>query len=239
MKASDYSFGTSQLFDRDDFGAEYMRNRSPWPKPDDEAGLFNEVGNLLADVLPFANSVGVKTCVGNEVPLVLPNQVIDLLKKRGLDPESPDVRRRIYEGIFTRIEKTHPLDFYWFWTPERWTWNPETKEDLAKAIRDFDAAIKAYEAIKPSFNLATCGWVLGPMSDRALFDKYLPKSVAFSCINRHVGWEPIDPAFVRINEREKWAIPWLEDDGALITTQFGVREVASCPLHSRATCGPP
>jgi len=144
------------------------------------------------------------------------------LKHRGLDPESPIVRQHIYEGIFTRIKNTHPLDFYWFWTPERWTWKPEKKNDLTNTIRDFDAATKALEVVKPGFQLATCGWVLGPMSDRALFDKYLPKSVAFSCINRKVGWEPVDPAFVRIHDREKWAIPWLEDDGALTIPQFWV-----------------
>jgi hypothetical protein len=55
-----------------------------------------------------------------------------------------------------------------------------------------------------------------------MFDKYLPKSIAFSCINRMDGWENVDPAFVRINDREKWAIPWMEDDGALIVPQFWV-----------------
>ena len=214
--------GTGQLFDRDDFGAEYMRNRTPWPKHEDEANLFNEMGKLLADALPFANDLGIKTCIGTEISLVLPGQFIELLKKRGLDPESPDVRQRIYEGIFTRIKRTHPLDFYWLWTPENWTWKGDTKEDLAKTIRDFDAAARALEVVKPGFQLATCGWVLGPMSDRALFDKYLPKSIAFSCINRHTGWERIDPAFIRINDREKWAIPWLEDDGAMIIPQLWV-----------------
>lgn len=221
-KTSDYSFGMGQLYDRDDFGADYMRNRTPWPKPDDEVNLFNEMGKLMADVLPFANSLGVKTCIGTEIPLVLPVQFIDLLKKKGLDPESPEVRQRIYEGIFTRIKNTHPLDFYWLWTPETWTWKPETKEDLEKSIRDFDAVIKAYDAVKPDFKLATCGWVLGPMSDRALFDKYLPKTVAFSCINRQLGWETVDPAFVRVKDREKWAIPWMEDDPGLTVPQLWV-----------------
>ncbi len=221
-KTTEYSFGTGLLFDREDFGADYMRNRTPWPKPEDEANLFNDMGRMLADALPFAGGLGIKSCIGTEIPLVLPNQFIELLKKRGLDPESPQVRQRIYEGIFLRIKLTHPLDFYWFWTSENWTWNGETKEELQKTIRDFDAANKALEVVKPGFKLATCGWVLGPKSDRALFDKYLPKSVAFSCINRNLGWEPVDPAFVRINDREKWAIPWMEDDPGLIIPQFWV-----------------
>jgi hypothetical protein len=184
------------------------------------------MGKLLADELNFANLLGIKTCIGTEIPLVLPNQFIDILKKRGLDPEAPEVRERIYEGIFTRIKRTHPLDFYWFWTPESWTWDEgDKKDEIAKTIRDFDAATKALEKVKPGFKLATCGWVLGPKSNRALFDNYLPKSVAFSCINRFLGWEPVDSAFVRISGREKWAIPWMEDDPGLIIPQLWVGRV--------------
>jgi len=222
LKTSDYGFGTGQLYNRDDFGASYMRNRTPWPKPEEEIALFNEMGKMLADALPFANSLGIKTCIGTEIPLVLPVQFIELLKKRGLDPEAPEVRQRIYEGIFARIKKCHPLDFYWFWTNENWTWKGESKEELDKTIRDFDAASRALASVKPGFQLATCGWVLGPKSDRALFDQYLPKSIAFSCINRNLGWEPIDTAFVRINGREKWAIPWMEDDPGLLIPQLWV-----------------
>lgn len=222
MNRSEYRFGTGQLLDRDDFGADYMRGRTPWPKPEDEAPLFNDMGRFLADALFFAHSLGVKSCIGTEIPLVLPKKFLELLKNRGLDPESPQVRQRIYEGIFTRIKNTHPLDFYWFWTNENWTWKGESKEELANTIRDFDAATRALEKIKPGFKLATCGWVLGPMSDRAMFDNYLPKSVAFSSINRNLGWEPVDTSFVRISNREKWAIPWLEDDPGMTIPQLWV-----------------
>lgn len=226
LNTSAYTFGTYQLYDRDDFGANYMIDRTPWPRLEDESNLFNEMGKLLADELNFANRLGIKTCIGTEIPLVLPNQFIDLLKKRGLDPEALEVRERIYEGIFTRIKRTHPLDFYWFWTPESWTWDEgENKDEIANTIRDFDAATKALEKVKPGFKLATCGWVLGPKSNRALFDNYLPKSVAFSCINRFLGWEPVDSAFVRITGREKWAIPWMEDDPGLIIPQLWVGRV--------------
>jgi len=223
LKTSDYLFGVGQLYDRDDFGPDYMRNRTPWPKPDDEATLFNDMGKMLFDLMQFSGELGIKSCIGTEIPLVLPTQFIKLLKSKGLDSESPEVRQRIYEGIFTRIKLTHPIDFYWFWTSENWTWNKDdSKEELAKTIRDFKAATKAWEVVKPGFHLATCGWVLGPMSDRALFDQYLPKTVAFSCINRNLGWEPVDPGFARIVDREKWAIPWMEDDPGLIIPQFWV-----------------
>jgi hypothetical protein len=221
-KTSEYSFGANQLFSRDDYGADYMLNRAPWPAPEDESMLFDDMGRFLNDVLSYAESLGIKICLGTEIPLILPDKFIGLLKERGLDPESPEVRERIYEGIFKRIKMTHPLDFYWFWTPEGWTWSGTGKKDVDNTIRDFKAAIKAWEVVKPGFNLATCGWVLGPANDRALFDNYLPKKIAFSCINRNLGWEPVDSAFVRISGREKWAIPWMEDDPGLSIPQFWV-----------------
>lgn len=219
-KTSEYSFGAAQLFSRDDFGADYMKDRTPWPKETDEVNLFNEMGDFLNDVLSFAKDLDIKTCLGTEIPLVLPDKFIKELKLRGLDPESPHVREKIYEGIFTRIKRTHPLDFYWFWTPENWTWSGNSKKDIDNTLRDFNAAVKALNNVKPGFSLATCGWVLGPASDRALFDNILPKDIAFSCINRNLGWEPVDSAFIRIQEREKWAIPWMEDDPGLTIPQL-------------------
>lgn len=219
-KASEYSFGAGQLLDRDDFGAEYMKERSPWPKPEDEANLFNDEGKFLNDAFTFAEHLGIQTCIGTEVPLVLPKQFISQLAAKGLNPELPAVKQKIYEGIFERIRKTHPLNFYWFWTPEDWTWKGNNKEDVDKTIIDLNAAYKALEAVKPGFALATCGWVLGPKDDRTRFDEYLPKDVAFSCINRNLGWEILDTAFVRINGREKWAIPWMEDDPGLSMPQL-------------------
>jgi hypothetical protein len=222
LKTSDYIFDADQLFSRDDFGSDYMRNRAPWPAPTDEAQLFNDMGAFLNDVFSFAGKLGIKTCLGTEIPLVLPNQFIAQMKEQGLDPETPEARQKIYEGIFTRIKSTHPADFYWFWTPENWTWSGNKKEDVDRAIRDFDAAVKALGTVNPGFKLATCGWVLGPADDRALFDRYLPKDIAFSCINRYLGWEPVDPAFAEIREREKWAIPWMEDDPGLTIPQLWV-----------------
>jgi hypothetical protein len=219
-KTSEYSYGAGTIFSRDDFGADYMKNRSPWPSENDETGLFNDMGIFLNEVMSFAEDLGITTCLGTEIPLILPQKVIKQLKEDGINPDSPQAREKIYEGIFTRIKRTHPLDYYWFWTPENWTWSGNTKKDIDNTIRDFNAAIKALETVKPGFGLATCGWVLGPESNRSLFDNFLPKNIAFSCINQNLGWKTVDTAFLKINCREKWAIPWMEDDPGLTIPQL-------------------
>ena len=55
-----------------------------------------------------------------------------------------------------------------------------------------------------------------------MFDKVLPKDVAVSCINRQVGYTPVDAGFAEVQGRSKWAIPWMEDDPALSSPQFWV-----------------
>jgi hypothetical protein len=76
--------------------------------------------------------------------------------------------------------------------------------------------------VNASFRLATCGWVLGPQDDRSAFDREFPKDVAISCISRQVGMAPVEPGFAQIIGREKWAIPWLEDDPGLTAPQLWV-----------------
>jgi hypothetical protein len=220
-KTADWVYGSSQLFERDDFGAEVMFGMIPEPKDPAACNeLFQHSGALLNEAFTFAHQLGIKTCVGTETPLVIPKLVQERLKSLGKNPS--EAVQRLYEGIYRRAAQTYPLDYYWFWTPEDWTWSGVKEEQLQATKNDFAAAIAAHRAVNPPFALATCGWVLGPQQDRAMFDKILPKSVAVSCINREVGYTPVDPGFAQVQGRSKWAIPWMEDDPALTTPQLWV-----------------
>jgi len=226
MKTGDYSFGAAAIFDRDDYAADYMQapagTPAPWTKmsPQQSSELFDRFGTLLKDAFTFARHLGIKTCIGTETPLVIPTAVQERLKAAGKDPKDPAVVQEVYEGMFQRIRLTHPLDYYWFWTPEDWTWGEVKKEQIDATLADFRAAMAAAEKVKAPFTLATCGWVLGPQQDRALFDNTLPKNMPMSCINREVGHAPVEPGFAKVSGRPKWAIPWLEDDPAMIIPQL-------------------
>jgi len=224
MKTGDYTFGAAAMYDRDDFAPEYMRMEGLWNQmpPEECNELFNRMGRVLNEAFTFAGRLGIKTCIGTETPLRIPTPVKERLKQSGKDPADPAVVQEVYEGMFGRIMKTHPLDYYWFWTPEGWTWSETNEEQVDATLADFRAAIAAAEKIKASFTLATCGWVLGPAQDRALFDNMLPKEMPMSCINRQVGHSPVEPGFADVKGRPKWAIPWLEDDPALNSPQLWV-----------------
>jgi hypothetical protein len=221
MKTGDYRFGAAALFERDDYGADYMAGMTPWPPTAEAADeLFDRMGGLLRESFTFARQLGIKTCLGTETPLVIPTRVQQRLKAAGKDPRDPAVVQAVYEGIFRRISQTHPLDYYWFWTPEGWTWGAVSQQQIDATQADFRAAIAAAEKAKAPFTLATCGWVLGPPQQPALFDQTLPKSMPMSCISRQVGHTPVEPGFAEVKGRPKWAIPWMEDDPTLNSPQL-------------------
>jgi len=224
MKTGDYTYGAAALYDVDNYAADYMRTAFPWNDmpASAEAEVFDRMGALLRDAFTFAGRLGVKTCIGTETPLKIPRDVQERLKSGGSDPSDPAVVQKVYEGMFRRIQRTHPLDYYWFWTPENWTWRGASQQQIDATLADIKAAITAAEKVDAPFTLATCGWVLGPPQDRALFDNVLPKEMPVSCINREVGHAPVEPGFARVEGRPKWAIPWLEDDPAMIIPQLWV-----------------
>jgi len=222
-KTSDFSFGTAQLFERDDYGPEVMYGAMPISKtPEERNAVFNRTGQMLKEAFTFAHLLGVQTCVGTEAPLTIPNIVKEHIRSGGKDPNYLAVVREVYEGMFQRIARAYPVDYYWFWTPESWTWGNPKDQEVQGTVDDLKAAIEAARNVKAPFILATCGWVLGPPKDRALFDNILPKEMPMSCINRNVGFAPVETGFARVEGRPEWAIPWMEDDPALLIPQLWV-----------------
>jgi len=114
-RTSEYTFGATAMYDRDNYGADYMRGTHPWSKmsPEQCNRLFNQVGCMLGDALGFARRLGVKTCIGTEAPLRIPPAVKARLTAAGKSPDDPAVVQEVYEGMFRRIMKTHEkLDIF-------------------------------------------------------------------------------------------------------------------------------
>jgi hypothetical protein len=231
---SGFHFGAAGLFERDDFGPEVMFGLMPEATTPDESNLlFNRTAAMLRRAFTLARRFGVLTCAGMETPLTVPALVAERLEKAGLNPKDPAVLKELYKGVFERIMAAYPLDVYWFWTTESWTWSDAGEAEVKAVTDDLLTAVAAAREVQAPFSLATCGWVLGPPSNRSLFDQVLPKEVTATCINREIGKAPVDPSFGRIagppsdpslaaaeKLRSKWAIPWLEDDPSLTSPQL-------------------
>ncbi|HSW45388.1 MAG TPA: hypothetical protein VLM89_07450, partial [Phycisphaerae bacterium] len=232
MLTSHYRCGASMLFEHDAYAQDVQVGMCPWPQtPQEQNEFFNRFGRKLRNAFEHAGALGIRTCIGTEVPLTVPKEVRQRLIAETRPSEPPSTQpapppaeqiERLYTGMFQRIMKTHPLDYYWFWTPENWTWKDVDEKTVTAAIADIQQATAAARKVNATFKLATCGWVLGPQHDRSMFDKVLPKTMAVSCINRAVGHDPVEPGFANVEGRDKWAIPWIEDDPAMIIPQLWV-----------------
>ncbi len=220
VATSEFAGGAALLFAQDGYGNYSQTGLMPRPAtPTESNELFRRVGEMMRIVFSRAKQLGVKTCVGTETPLTIPTVVRERLKALGRDPGDPNTVQEIYEGIFMRISRACPVDYYWLWTPEDWTWGGNSKQRLDATTSDIRAALAALQCLGNPFVLATCGWVLGPQNDRTALDRILPKTSPMSCINRQVGHDPVEPAFADIAGRPKWAIPWMENDPMLTQPQ--------------------
>ena len=220
MKTSQYVGGAAELFEHDAYGPEPQIGYCPWPQePVDCNTVFNRTAAMYREAFALARGLGIKTCIGTETPLTIPQRVQERLKARGKDPADPAVVRELYEGVFQRIARAFPVDYYWLWTPEDWTWGGNKPGQFEATTRDLQAALGALDKLGHPLTLATCGWVLGPQHDRAALDKLLPKTSPMSCINQNVGHAPVERSFERIQGRPKWAIPWFENDPNLTGPQ--------------------
>jgi hypothetical protein len=202
-RTSDFAFGGAMLFDDEAWAPDVFRGYAPLPSgPEDCNDVFNRMAKQFHDAFTFARKLCVKTCLGTETPLTIPESV---------SQRTRDVRA-VYEGTFLRIMASHPLDYYWLWTPESWTWTGNKAGEYACTLTDIKLAIEASKNVNTPFRIATAGWVLGPQNNRSALDNDLPKNIPVSAISRNTGLTEVDSAFARIEGRGKWAIPWLESD---------------------------
>ena len=226
-KTSSYSFGGDQIFPTDDFGPEVNGpDDFPMPKtPAARVALINRTGQMLRTVFAEARRLGMKTCVGTESPLDIPDAVKTQLAELRLNPEDPATIQKLYEGMFLRIQRAYPIDYYWIW-------GHEGEIDQQRFIADFRCALGALQETESPFGLGICGWGWITQNFPAL-DKVLPKDVVFSAISMSVGNAPVSPNFGRLEGRQKWAIPWFEDDPGLSSPQLWVGRMRKDAVDAR------
>ena len=101
-----YAFGADRLFETDAYGPEVMGGRLPHAEdPAGQVEVFNRTAALLREAFEHARHLDIQTCVGTEIPLVVPEAVKQRVKSVGLVPDSPQTLQKLYEGMFRRIER--------------------------------------------------------------------------------------------------------------------------------------
>ena len=220
VKTNQFSAGAVLLFPEEEYGPWITLGNRPWPKTVKGANeVFNRNGRLFNEAFSFARSMGVKTCVGLEAPFQLPVTLQDHLKQKGLNPKDPKTIKQLIKGMITRIERTHPLDYFWFWTSERFLGVPPKPHESQRIINDIKITQQILNEKGNPFVFGTSGWMLG-LSDPLEFDRILDKNNFISVLNEALGFYPVDENLSLIKGRSKWAIPWIEDDPAIIAPQL-------------------
>lgn len=236
MDTRDYCCGASGLFKDSIYASPLIEGLIPWPDGQAEMNeVFNRTGALWDETFSFGKQLGIRFCTGLESPLSIPKEVVERLKEKHLDPTSAEAKRLLYKGIFSRIQKRHPLDYFWLWTPEGWTWGTPSEESIHSTVEDVRIARSVLEEMGNPFGFGLSGWVLGPPNDTKLFDRHLPAGDFMSSLSRLVGQERIDLGYKELPAgRMKMPILWLEDDPALTTPQFWAGRMRSDLAESYA-----
>ncbi|MEM0966315.1 MAG: hypothetical protein AAGJ81_09235 [Verrucomicrobiota bacterium] len=203
-----FPFGANALFPESLWSSEVMQDFAPSPKSNkDCCALFNRMGSFLAEAFEWAHALGIEVGLGIEVPLRVPERILGRV-----GPLTKEEKGKYYRGIFERIRRTHPLDYFWLWTPESWTWDGNSEEEYQMVVEEILIADQVLDELGRPFQLAVSGWVMGPAGNRARLHQDIPKHIPMSSLFRQMGFTPIDPSYPDFKGREIWAIPWLESD---------------------------
>ena len=129
--------------------------------------------------------------------------------------------KSLYEGIFTRIMRTHPLDYFWVWTYEMWSYGGHvpSKDQIEAVADDYKYANQVMTEMNTPFKLATFGWKVGSSGgdgNELEFHDDLPLGVPFGTL-----WDDAQGMWAVLPAgREGWTSCWYEEDWGLIQPQL-------------------
>ena len=216
QRTSTYKMGAAQLFDRETFGSDAARLAA------DNWEIADRTSELLRDGLEFARELGIRTGIGFE-PYKLPVAIADALPPEALTrpegfSESPTARRLLERRLADLLERYPNVDYVWLWEDETSNWQSRARNVPISTT----AFLQAHDFLRrhaPQKRLVVAGWG-GFTRHFAQLHQGLPGDVIFSALGNTLGWDPVAAEFGALEARERWPIPWLEDDPSMWFPQF-------------------
>jgi hypothetical protein len=224
----------AQYFDGEIFGADSTRfARGPWEAAEMAQRDWREA-------FAYAEQLGIRTGVGFE-PYRVPEEI-----RRACPPEvrredvydfhgrthrieriDPDSRtaRYILESRLAQLLEAYPsVSYVYLWEDEMANWASQGT-NVQLPVTPFQQAYDFLRRHAPDKRLVLAGWG-GVVRHFGAFHRALPEDIIFTALNDQVGWDPVHEAFGELGDRERWPIPWLEDDPAMWFPQFHVNRFA-------------
>ncbi|MBS1871981.1 MAG: hypothetical protein JSU00_02115 [Acidobacteria bacterium] len=226
-RTSRFSMDAAEFYDGEVFGSDATRlGRDPWE-------IAERTQSMLKASLTYAHRLGLRTGIGFE-PYQIPDEIWRALPPEVKPKEQPprhtgqprfDIEsvtaKKLLEARLAQLLEAYPdVDHVWLWQDEQMNWEGR-KTGQSFSVTPF---LQAYDFLRrhaPKKRLVLGGWG-GVARDFDQFHKKLPMDVVFSCLSDTLGWDPIHEVFGKLEGRERWPIPWLEDDPAMWLPQFHV-----------------
>ncbi|MEO8736112.1 MAG: hypothetical protein ABI380_06195 [Edaphobacter sp.] len=216
QRTSTYKMGSAEFFDKETFGADATRDAA------DTWDIAARTTAMLRKAISFAEELGIRTGLGFE-PYQNPIEIV-----RALPPEAlshPDgfiasnTARDLLERRLADLLERYPMvNDVWLWQDENANWASRNK-NVPLSVAPFQQAHDFLKRHAPNKRLVLAGWG-GVTKHFASLHERLPEDIIFSSLNDTLGWDPVNEAFGKLGSRERWPIPWLEDDPSMWFPQF-------------------
>ncbi len=216
QRTSSYKMGAAQFFDRDTFGADATRDGADiW----DIAGRTTE---MMRGAFSFASELGIRTGIGFE-PYQNPVEIVSALPPEARSHPGGFIESRTARALLERrladlLERYPMVDYVWLWQDEAANWESREK-NVPLSVTPFAQAHDFLRRHAPKKKLVLAGWGGVTRHFESLHQR-LPGDIVFSALSDSLGWDPINEAFSKLGDRERWPIPWLEDDPSMWFPQF-------------------
>jgi hypothetical protein len=230
QRTSTYGMGSSELFDRETFGSDAARLAA------DNWEIADRTAAMLRDGLSFAGDLGIRTGIGFE-PYKLPAAIGDALPPEARShpagfADSVTAKRLLEARLADLLERYPMVDHVWLWEDETSNWDSRAK-DVPISTTAFVQAHDFLRRHAPRKRLVVAGWG-GFTRHFARLHQNLPGDIIFSALGDTLGWDPVAEAFGGLEGRERWPIPWLEDDPSMWFPQFRASRIEDDMRRARS-----
>ena len=216
QRTSTFKMGAAQFFDLETFGADATRLAA------DNWDIAARTTTMLRAAFEFAGELGIRTGIGFE-PYRNPMEIVRALPPESLNHpggfiESNTARDLLERRLADLLERYPSVDYVWLWQDETANWQSRDK-NIPLSVTPFAQAHNFLKRHAPNKRLVLAGWGGVARHFQSLHQR-LPGDIVFSALSDTLGWDPIHEAFGDLGSRERWPIPWIEDDPSMWLPQF-------------------
>ena len=216
QRTSTFKMGAAQFFDTETFGSDATRTSA------DNWDIASRTTAMLRTAFDFAGELGIRTGIGFE-PYQNPAEIVRALPPEALSHPGGFIESSTAHDLLDRrlgdlLERYPMVDHVWLWQDENANWESRSK-NVPLSITPFAQAHDFLRRHAPSKRLVLAGWGGVTRHFDSLHHR-LPEDVIFAALSDSLGWDPVNEAFGKLGSRERWPIPWIEDDPSMWFPQF-------------------